>query len=131
MQLTGLLAHAGKLAWFRILGLTRQHKLPWECAAGSAAAAPIQQEKSLDTRLMGELQHFGVVAQIVVRLDQSDTAWVKFVDISASAEVGACCLCKYNALDLLSHKLLIMQADLIMLGNNNNVQIKRCSGPPT
>ena len=122
-----LLAHAGNPVWFCILGLTERHRLPWERAAGSAAAAPLQQEKELDTRLMGELQHFGVVAQIVVSLDQSDTAWVKFVDIFASA----CCLRKYNALDLLSHKILIMQADLIMLGNNNNVQIERYCGPPT
>lgn len=80
--------------WFRILGLTVRHNLPWERAAGSAAVAPPQQTEDLDTRLLGELQHFGVVAQIVVRLDPSDTAWVKLVDVCASAEVGAypCCL---------------------------------------
>lgn len=81
---------------------------------------------------MRELQQYGVVAEFVIRPDPPGTAWVKFVDISASAEVGVCayCLFKFTALELLSHNPLIMQADLIMLGNNNNLQIERCSGPP-
>ena len=33
-------------------------------------------------------------------------------------------------LDCSATKSLIMQADLIMLGSNNNVQIERCSKPP-
>ena len=83
-------ADAGKPVWFSILGLTERHRLRWERAAGSAAVAPSQQEEDLDSRLISELQHFGVVTQIVVRLDPSDTAWVKFVDICASAQVGTC-----------------------------------------
>ena len=81
---------------------------------------------------MGELQHFGVVAQIVVKLDPSDTAWVKFVGICASAEVGtcACSVSKSLLLDCSATFPLIMQADLITLGNNNNVQLGRCDGPP-
>ena len=107
MQSPTLLAHADNPVWFRILGLTERHRLPWERAAGSGAAAPPQQEEDLDTRLMGELQHFGVVMQILVRLDPSDTAWVKFVDICASAEVGscACCLPIITARELLSQIL--------------------------
>ena len=79
--------------------------LPWERAAGSAAVAPPLQQEDLDTRLLGELQHLGVVVQIVIRLDPSDTAWVKFANICASAEVGTCpsCLAKATAFELLSH----------------------------
>ena len=81
--------------------------MPWEHAAGSAARAPPRQEEDLETRLLGELHHFGVVTQIVVRLDPSDTAWVQFVDVCASAEVRACacCLCDITALKLLNQKI--------------------------
>ena len=132
MQPTSLLAHAGNPVWFRILGLTERHRLPWERAAGSGAVAPPQQEEDLETRLMGELQHFSIVAQIVVRLDPSDTAWVKFVVIGASAEVRTCA-CSVSSSLLLNCSAtnpLTMQAALITLGNNNNVQIERCDGPP-
>ena len=69
--------------------------------------APSQQEEDLDSRLISELQHFGVVTQIVVRLDPSDTAWVKFVDICASAQVGTCAysVSKPLLLKTISHSL--------------------------
>ena len=72
---------------------------PGSVRRGVRAVASPQQEEVLSTHLRRELQQYGVVAEVVIRLD---TAWVKFANISTTAEVGACacCLSKITAVEL-------------------------------